>query len=176
MSVLQREIDLLVATGAAWGLKINADICVVLRFDLRHSSLIVPGDFPSKVNDCNIKFFEYHSDLDALFCLHLAFHVHVRRVAAVAAGLKANSLECTLCRDFDYLVNFYVTYVRQKIEYGCQLWIVDYVRDMKLLERIQRKWARAISGMADTFYDEHLRHLDLFSVNCRLLKSDLVYV
>ena len=34
---------------------------------------------------------------------------------------------------------------------------------MKKLERVQRKWTRAFSGMSDLPYDERLRRLDLYS-------------
>ena len=140
VSVLQTDIDLLVATGAALGLKVNTYNCVVLRFCPKSSNPTVPIDSPYKVNGCNIKFVQSHSVLGVLVDPDLKFHVHVRRVAAVAAGLTANLLGCTLCRDSDFLMNLYVSHVRPKLEYGSQLWNVDYVGDMKLLERIQRKW------------------------------------
>ena len=44
VSVLQRVKDLLIATGAACGLKMNADKCVVLRFGPIYSNPSVPGD------------------------------------------------------------------------------------------------------------------------------------
>ena len=62
----------------------------------------------------------------------------------------------------------------QSMEY--QLWNVDYVGDMELLEHIQRKWTRAISGMSDMPHDERRRYLDLFSVKGRLLRADLIRV
>ena len=48
--------------------------------------------------------------------------------------------------------------------------------DMKLLERIQRKWSRAISGISDMLNDERLIHLDLYSVKGRLLRAEMIYV
>ena len=48
---------------------------------------------------------------------------------------------------------------------------------MKLPERIQRRWACAFSDMSDMpYYDQRLRHLDLFSVNGSLLRADLIFV
>ena len=48
--------------------------------------------------------------------------------------------------------------------------------DLRLLERIQRRWTRAVSGMTDVPYDERLRRLDLFSFKGRLIRTDLILV
>ena len=73
-------------------------------------------------------------------------------------------------------MTIFVTPVHLKLEYGCQFWNVDYVGDIKLLERIQRKWTRVIRGISDMLYDERMRHLELYSVRIRLLRADLSYV
>ena len=48
--------------------------------------------------------------------------------------------------------------------------------DLRLLERIQRRWTRAVSGMAYVSYDERLRRLDLFNFKGRLIRTDLILV
>ena len=98
--VLQRDIDLLVATGVAWGLGMNADKCVVLRLGPWSSNPNVTGDSAYKVNDCNIKIAQTHSNLRVLVDPNLKFQVYVRRVAAAVAGRTAKVLGCTQCRDW----------------------------------------------------------------------------
>ena len=114
MSVFQRVIDVLVATGAASGLKINVDKCVVLRFGPRSLIPTVLGDSPYKVINCNIEFDQSLLIRGFLVDSDLKFHVHVRRVPAVAAGLTATLFGCTLCRDCIFLMNLYVTHVHPK--------------------------------------------------------------
>ena len=75
VSVLQTDIDLLVATGAALGLKVNTYNCVVLRFCPKSSNPTVPIDSPYKVNGCNIKFVQSHSDLGVLIDPNLKFQL-----------------------------------------------------------------------------------------------------
>lgn len=116
-----------------------------------------------------------HPDLGIIVDPSLKFHIHVGRIIRFAAGLTTNLLDSTLCRDSDFLLNLYITHVRPKLEYGCQLWNVDYIGDMKLLERIQSRWTRAISGVAEMPYSDRLRRLDLFSMKGRLLRADLIY-
>ena len=42
--------------------------------------------------------------------------------------------------------------------------------------RAQRRWTRSIIGLSDLPYGERLRRLDLFSVQGRLLRADLILV
>ena len=62
------------------------------------------------------------------------------------------------------------------MEYASSLWNVGYMGDMRLLERVQRRWTREVSGLADLSYGERLKSLDLFSFQGRLLRSDLILV
>ena len=48
------------------------------------------------------------------------------------------------------------------------------MRDLKLLERIQLRWTRAVAGLEEKSYPERLRHLDLFSLKGRLIRTDLI--
>ena len=46
--------------------------------------------------------------------------------------------------------------------------------DVRLLERVQRRWTRHIDGMTGLSYGERLRALNLYSVQGRLLRADLI--
>ena len=48
--------------------------------------------------------------------------------------------------------------------------------DVRLLERVQRRWTRAVLDLEDSSYGDRLRELGLFSVQGRLLRNDLVLV
>ena len=62
------------------------------------------------------------------------------------------------------------------LEYGSTLWNLGYMGDLRSLERVQRRWTRLIEGMEGLSYSERLRELDLFSVQGRLLRADLILV
>ena len=53
---------------------------------------------------------------------------------------------------------------------------MGYVGDLKLLERIQRRWTRVISGLEGMQYGDLLRRLNLFSFQGRMLRADLILV
>ena len=56
------------------------------------------------------------------------------------------------------------------------IWNLGYVCDMKLLERVQRRWTRNVSGLEEVSYSDRLQRLNLFSVQGRLLRADLIMV
>ena len=48
------------------------------------------------------------------------------------------------------------------------------MQDIYLLERVQRRWTKHIDGMEGFSYGERLKALDLYSVQGRLLRADLI--
>ena len=176
LQTCQGNIDRLINKSASWGLKMNQNKCVVMRFSPKNSTLSHSGTSPYKVNDVHIDFVESHSDLGVTVDRSLKYHCHIRRKVAMVGALTTNLLSCTLSRSPQFLMNVYTMHVRPLLEYGSPIWNMGYVTDIRLLERIQRRWTRAVDGLSDVCYDERLRRLDLFSVEGRLLRFDLIYM
>ena len=94
----------------------------------------------------------------------------------MCGGLTTNLLASTLCREADFLINIYVSHVRPKLEYCSSVWNMGYLGDTRMLERVQRRWTRQVRGLEDTPYEQRLRALNLFSIQGRLLRADLIMV
>ena len=62
------------------------------------------------------------------------------------------------------------------MEYCSSLWNTGYIGDIKLLERIQRRWTREVDGMEMCSYSERLLRLNLFSFQGRLLRNDMILI
>ena len=67
-----------------------------------------------------------------------------------------------------------VTHIRPVLEYSSCLWYTGYVNDMRLLEKVQRRWTKQIEGLSDLSYADRLKFLNLYSVQGRLLRADLL--
>ena len=170
------SIDALTNSSLSWGLKMNAAKCVVMRFCSNNSDILFSGTSPYHINGSPIDFVSSHSDLGITVDRNLKFHSHISKKVAMANGITTNLLACTLSRNAEFLLNIYMLHVRPLMEYASSLWNVGYMGDMRLLERVQRRWTREVSGLADLSYGERLKRLDLFSFQGRLLRSDLILV
>ena len=49
-----------------------------------------------------------------------------------------------------------------------------YISDRKLLENVQKWWRKKIDGYESLTYSQRLKDLDLFSVQRRLLRTDVI--
>ena len=176
VQVAQNDIDILVNTSSSWGLMMNAAKCVCIRFSPRGCNLPYVGISPYKIAHETINFVESHSDLGIQIDRSLKFHSHIGRSVRIANGVTSNILGCTLNRDLDFVMNIYKFHVRPLLEYGSPLWNVGYHGDIKLLERVQRRWTKAVTGLSDMPYNLRLQRLNLFSFQGRLLRTDLIMV
>ena len=73
-------------------------------------------------------------------------------------------------------MGIYTAHVRPKLEYGSCLWNTGYIGDLRRLEGLQRRWTRSVDGLSDLPYSQRLLRLDLFSIQGRLLRADLILV
>ena len=55
-------------------------------------------------------------------------------------------------------------------------WCPFYVRDIDVLEKVQRRMTRILPGLRDLSYDERLRSLNLLTLYARRIKHDLIFV
>ena len=105
----------------------------------------------------------------------LKFHLHIRSIANKAGGVANNLLKSTINRD-SYMLTLHCTHIRPIIESSCVIWNTGYLGDIQLLEGVQRRWTKEISGFAHLNYGTRLRNLKLYSVHGRLLRADLIKV
>ena len=172
---LQTDIDTLVRTGSSWGLVMNASKCACIRF-CRSYSVPSSGGSPYKIDGQPIAFTDRHPNLGVEVHKSLKFHTHIRKTAGMCHGISTNIFASTLCRDAEFIMNVYVSHIRPKLEYCSCVWNLGYLEDLRQLERVQRRWTRSVVGLEETPYGERLRLLDLFSMQGRLLRADLIMV
>ena len=168
---VQADIDTLYTTAVSWGLHMNRQKCAVLRFSRNIRNPCTPTYL---LDGLAIPVVDKHTDLGVLIDSQLKFHDHVREVARKASGLAQNFLKSTVSRSPEFMLFLWTTHIRPLIEYGSCVWNTGYITDLSLLERVQRKWTKQIAGLENLCYADRLKTLDLYSVQGRLLRADLI--
>lgn len=91
-----------------------------------------------------------------------------------AAGLSQNLLKSTVCGTPEFMLALFRTHIRPIVEYCSCVWHTGYRGDLRILESVQRRWTKRILGMSNLDYQCRLRALDLYSVQGRLLRADII--
>ena len=74
----------------------------------------------------------------------------------------------------DTLLRLYKTFVRPLLEYCSSAWSPHYVKDKQLLEKAQHRFTRMVPGLARMEYHDRLRVLNIWSLEERRNRADLL--
>jgi hypothetical protein len=121
-------------------------------------------------------------DLGVTFNSTLSFNDHIDLVAQSAfksLGFIRNSREIS---DADTLKILYVTYVRSRLEYSSLVWSPIYNNHISTLERVQRRFLKAVACSIDGVYpprgypQELLERFNLVSLVSRRVEHSIIFL
>ena len=97
----------------------------------------------------------------------------------ITAATKARSVLGMIHRHFRQLnrvqfLQIYKAYVRPHLEYCIQAWSPWLQKDIDVLEKVQRRATKMVSGMKKLSYEQRLKRLNLTTLETRRKRGDLI--
>ena len=167
---LQDDINKLLKWSSIWLMQFNDTKCKVMhigRNNPHHEYSM--GNHTLEAVDCekDIGVMVHHSLKPSTQC--------------AKAATKGNQVLGQMARAFHFRdsvnwIQLYTKYVRPHLEYCVQAWSPWKVTDIDLLEAVQKRAVRMVSGLHGLTYEEKLKELKLPSLVARRKRGDMLQV
>ena len=172
--LLQSDIDLLVAWCKLWKLSLNADKCAAIRFSLSPKT---PLPSVYRVDETIIKFLPCHRDLGIVASSELSWSnlydlicsKAYRTFHLIRRSLSSSSSVATRKQ-------LYLSLVKSKLSYCCQLWRPRLIKDIRNFERIQRCATKFILQDYSSDYKTRLLSLNLVPLMQWYELQDMIFL
>ena len=127
-----------------------------------------------KINGENIKEVQLEKDLGIWLDNKLTFETHITKKANKAYGMisviKKNFSKFTK----QVFLNIYECLIRPRVEFANLIWHPRLIKHQKILENVQRRATRLVSGMKNLSYYERLKELNLSSLEYRRKRGTMI--
>ena len=115
------------------------------------------------------------SDLGVIFDDKLRLSSHINHIVCKAHRRANLILRCFVSKDAVSLVNAFKVYARPILEYCSVVWCPFLIKDITLIEKVQRRFTRRLIGMRELNYYQRLQQLGLESSELRRIRIDLLF-
>ena len=114
--------------------------------------------------------------LGVLISSNLKFSGHCEKISK--SGMRKVGLiyKAFLCRDEQFLVSMFKIFIRPSLEYCSPVFNPYLLKDIDLIENVQRTFTRRIPGLSQLSYPARLIVLKLESLEERRIKFDLIFI
>ena len=126
------------------------------------------------MNGTNLKGVSTEKDIGVTVTKNLKPSEHCAKASITAMSVLFQLLRTFHFRDKTTFVSLYKTYVRPHLEFAAPVWNPWLAKDVELLEKVQKKFVRNISGLKGKTYAEKLSEIGLLSLEKRRVYLELV--
>ena len=166
--IVRSDLNKLFQWSKDWQMLFNIEKCVVIHMGNKNSS------FDYKLGGFKIKSTDVERDLGIL--IHKNGKVSEQ---CVMAAKKANQILGMIKRNIkwknkDNIIRLYKALVRPRLEYCVQAWCPYLIKDIELLENVQRRATKMIDGFRYMNYEERLKETGLTTLTKRRRRGDLI--
>ena len=165
---LQKCIDDLVSWAEAWGMQFNVKKCKVMHIGRNNPKA------QYTMNGTVLESTDEERDIG------VNVHKSLRpSKQCTESARRANAVLGQISRAFHYrnkytFIDLYKQYVRPHLEFAVPAWSPWTQGDREVLEKVQRRAVRMVSGLRGTTYEEKLAEIGILTLEERRLQYDLV--
>ena len=167
---LQDDLNNIWAWTVKWQLPLNLQKCSVLHLGRSNQH------WDYTIGHVKLKHSTSERDLGIQIDNQLKFHEHTSNVIRKCKWLMAVIKRSFCCLDKKIVLKLYKALIRPIIEYGNSIWGPCFKGDQDLLEKLQRRMTKMVSGLSNTPYQDRLRQLDLPTLKYRRQRGDLICI
>ena len=172
---LQADLDNIQEWCQIWLLKLNLLKCKIMH--IGNSSLVKAYTLCDGSGKCiHLDEVDHEKDLGVWFTNDLKPSLHCCKAAASAMRVLSMIRRSFVNISKDLFVFLYTTYVRPKLEYCVPIWSPYFVKDIDVLEKVQKRATKLIKGYEKLPYDQRLKSLGIYTLFCRRQRGDLIEV
>ena len=167
---LQNCINNLEEWGKKWSMEFNVKKCKIMhcgRNNPKHSYSI--GGETLKVVDSE-------KDIGVTITANLKPSQHCQEAAGRARCELGKISKCFHFRDKKVFLRLYMQFVRPHLEFSSSVWSPWNKTDIDLLENVQKKAVRMVSGLRASTYEDRLKEIGLWTLEKRRLMFDMIQV
>ena len=165
---LQAALDLLCTWADKWEMRFNVEKCHALHLGRTNERR------PYSMNGRKLETTDMEKDIGVLICDNLKPSKQCEKAARTAQGVLSQVLRALSYRDRTVLPKIYAQYVRPHLEFAIQAWAPWQRGDIELLENVQRRMIRQVTGLQGRTYEERLGELGMETLERRRRAQDLV--
>ena len=145
--LLQEDLTSIEGWCHQWHLNLNANKCVALEFSFSEHDPVAYslGSQQISINQC-------HRDLGILVRSNLSWANHYSKLCSRAYGSLYVIRRNTFSAALSVRKTLYLSLVRCHLSYCSQLWRPCFIKDIELLERVQRRATTFITGNYEVNY------------------------
>jgi hypothetical protein len=168
---LQMDIDSVKRWALDWHLPLNDEKCIHMSFGGESgNAFVIHGEEGHQA----ISRFDTKKNLGIWLSSNMSFSLHHEKAAH-----KAWTVMRMIKRSFSRLTptdfkTLYGVYVRPLLEYANQVVHTGLKKDYYCVERVQRAATKMVTGLQSVCYERRLEILDLYPLDYRRLRGDLI--
>lgn len=173
-SDLQEDILSLTNWCKTWNLNLNKFKCAAIRFSLSPASITLPN---YAILDTPIKFSQCHQDLGIMVDEKLSWTKHYNHISLKAyRTLHLIRRSISPSAPVNIKKHLYIMLVRSQLTYCSQLWRPRLIKDIKCLERVQRRATKFVLQDYSSDYKTRLLSLKLLPLMYWFELQDILFL